>query len=144
MLASTKGSFQRWEQAHVNRLWQADTSSGVWLPDPQNPKKVKRTRLISFIDDASRVCTHAEFYWDEKLPSLVDCFRKALLKRGKPERLLFDNAFIFHSNTINLMSHIFQLKFLFAENIRPRAKAKLKSTTVLSNAASTSKLNMPV
>src|SRR6185295_6113649 len=79
---------QRWEQLYANDLWHGDTAHTVWLPDPTNPNKMKRTKLIVFVDDATRVCTHAEFYFDEKLPSLIDTFSKALLKRGKPRRLL--------------------------------------------------------
>lgn len=125
-LASEKGAFQRWEQRYANALWQADTSAGIWLPDPTNPKKAKRTRLISFIDDASRVCTHAEFYWDEKLPSLVDCFRKALLKRGKPDRLLCDNAFIYHSNTMKLMCAQLRIEVSFCTAYAPEGKGKVE------------------
>ncbi len=125
-LASEKGAFQRWEQKYANALWQADTSVGLWLPDPANPKKIKRTKLISFIDDASRVCTHAEFYWDEKLPNLVDCFRKALLKRGKPERLLCDNAFIYHSNTIKLMCAHLCIDVSFCKPYSPQGKGKVE------------------
>lgn len=125
-LSGSKGGYQRWEQKYANKLWQADTSSGVWLPDPTNPKKIKQTRLISFIDDASRVCTHAEFYWDEKLPSLVDCFRKALLKRGKPERMLFDNAFIFHSNTVEIMCAQLKIEVSFCRDYYPEGKGKVE------------------
>lgn len=125
-LSGEKGAFQRWEQKFANALWQSDTSSGVWLPDPTNPKKLKQTRLISFIDDATRVCTHAEFYWDEKLPSLVDCFRKALLKRGKPERMLFDNAFIFHSNTIEIMCAQLDIEVSFCKPYSPPSKGKVE------------------
>lgn len=125
-LASEKGVFQRWEQRYANALWQGDTSAGPWLPDPTNPKKVKRTKLISFIDDASRVCTHAEFYWDEKLPNLVDCFRKALLKRGKPERLLVDNAFIYHSNTLKLMCAQMNIQVSFCTPYSPEGKGKVE------------------
>lgn len=125
-LAGELGAFQRWEQKYANALWQADTSSGLWLPDPANPKKVKRTKLISFIDDASRVCTHAQFYWDEKLPSLVDCFRRALLKRGRPERLLCDNAFIYHSNTINLMCAQLRIEVSFCKEYSPEGKGKIE------------------
>lgn len=125
-LATEKGAFQRWEQRYANALWQGDTSAGLWLPDPTNPKKVKRTKLISFIDDASRVCVHAEFYWDEKLPSLVDCFRKALLKRGKPDRLLCDNAFIYHSNTFKLMCAHLRIEVSFCTAYRPEGKGKVE------------------
>lgn len=125
-LATEKGVYQRWEQKHANILWQADTSSGVWLPDPTNPKKVKRTRLISFIDDATRVCTHAQFYWDEKLPSLIDCFRKAILKRGKPGRILCDNAFIYHSTTMKLMCAQLGIELSFCQEYSPEGKGKIE------------------
>jgi transposase InsO family protein len=125
-VGKSKGTFQRWEQKHVNALWQADTSSGIWLPDPINPKQAKRTRLISFIDDASRICTHAEFYFDEQLPNLVDCFRKALLKRGKPQRLLCDNAFIYHSNTIAQMCAHLGIEPSFCRAYSPESKGKVE------------------
>jgi putative transposase len=125
-LSGGKGSFQRWEQERANRLWQADTSAGVWLPDPTDPKKLKQTRLITFVDDATRVCTHGEFYWDEKLPSLVDCFRKALLKRGKPERLLCDNAFIYHSTTVAIMCAQLNIEVSFCTEYYPPSKGKVE------------------
>lgn len=125
-LASEKGAFQRWEQKYANALWQADTSVGVRLPDPGNPTKTKGTKLILFIDDATRICTHAQFYWDEKLPNLVDCFRKALLKRGKPARILCDNAFIYHSNTIKLMCAYLQTEVSFCKPYSPQGKGKVE------------------
>jgi putative transposase len=125
-VSGEKGTYQRWEQKHCNALWQADTSSGIWLPDPFNPKQAKRTRLISFIDDASRVCTHAEFYFDEQLPNLVDCFRKALLKRGKPQRLLCDNAFIYHSNTVENICAQLNIEPSFCRPYSPTSKGKVE------------------
>jgi hypothetical protein len=125
-LSGAKGGYQRWEQSHANKLWQADTSRGVYLPDPTNPKQLKQTRLISFIDDATRVCTHAEFYWDEKLPSLIDCFRKALLKRGKPEGTLYDNGFIFHSTTMEIMCAQLNIEPHFCEPYSPPSKGKVE------------------
>ncbi|HEY9791152.1 MAG TPA: DDE-type integrase/transposase/recombinase [Candidatus Obscuribacterales bacterium] len=125
-LSGDKGSYQRWQQKWANKLWQADTSAGLWLPDPKNPKAIKQTRLISFIDDATRVCTHAEFYWDEQLPSLVDCFRKALLKRGKPEKLLCDNAFIYHSKTIEIMCAHLDIEIKFCKPYSAPTKGKIE------------------
>ena len=125
-LSGDKGTFQRWEQDHANAIWQSDTSAGVWLPDPVNPKKLRQTRLITFIDDATRVCTHGEFYWDEQLPSLIDCFRKALLKRGKPERMLFDNAFIYHSNTMEIMAAQLNIEISFCTKYYPPSKGKIE------------------
>lgn len=117
---------QRWEQQVANDLWHGDTAHAVWLPDSVNPNKMKRTKLIAFIDDATRVCTHAEFYFDERLPSLIDTFSKALLKRGKPRRLLLDNAFIFHSTTLEVMCAELETELSFCRPRRPQGKGKVE------------------
>ena len=123
-----KGVFQRWQKEHANDLWQADTSSGIWLPNPLNPKEHKQTRLISFIDDATRVLPHAEFYWDEQLPSLIDCFRKALLKRGKPRALLCDNAFIYHSKAMRLACAQLGIESKFCKPYDAPGKGKIEKS----------------
>ncbi len=120
------GSYQRWEQLHVNDLWHGDTSHGIWLRDPENPGQAKKTKFIVFIDDASRVCTHGEFYFDEQLPRLVDCFGKALLVRGRPCRLLFDNAFIYHSTTIETMCAELGSEISFCRPRAPQGKGKVE------------------
>lgn len=120
------GFFQRWEQKYANNLWQGDTAHGIWLPDPKNPNKAKKTKLIAFIDDATRVITHAQFYWNEQLPNLVDCFSKALLKHGKPCRLLLDNAFIYHSTTLASMCAELVVELSFCAPRRPQGKGKIE------------------
>ena len=117
---------QRWEQMYANDLWHGDTAHAVWLPDPTNPNKMKRTKLIIFVDDASRVCTHAEFYFDERLPSLIDTFSKAILKCGKPRRLLLDNAFIFHSTALEVMCAELETELSFCRPRRPQGKGKVE------------------
>ncbi|MET1257617.1 DDE-type integrase/transposase/recombinase, partial [Aliikangiella maris] len=52
----------------------------------------KKTFLIAFIDDASRLITHAEFFYRDNTDNMINAFRTALYKRGKPERLYFDNG----------------------------------------------------
>jgi len=118
--------YRRWEQAHANDLWQGDTAHGIWLPDPTNPKKARKTKLIIFIDDASRVCPHAQFYFNEQLPSLLDAFSKAILKRGKPARLLLDNAFIFHSTTLESMASALKIELSFCTERYPEGKGKIE------------------
>ena len=36
--------------------------------------------------------THAEFFYRDNTENMVQAFRAALYKRGKPERLYFDNG----------------------------------------------------
>ena len=75
---------------HANELWQGDTMYGPSIQQPNG--QWKKTFLIAFIDDASRLITHAEFFYRDNTANMVEAFRTALYKRGKPERLYFDNG----------------------------------------------------
>lgn len=81
-----------------NELWQADTMVGPSIK--QADGKWRKTFLIAFIDDASRVITHAEFFYNDNTENMVDAFRTALFKRGKPDRLYFDNGSNYKSREI--------------------------------------------
>ena len=74
----------------ANQLWQADTMYGPTIK--QSDGQWKKTFLIAFIDDASRVITHAEFFYRDNTENMIYAFRSALYNRGKPERLYFDNG----------------------------------------------------
>jgi transposase InsO family protein len=82
----------------ANELWQADTMYGPSIKQPNG--KWKKTFLIAFIDDASRVITHGEFFYRDNTDNMVEAFRTALFKRGKPERLYFDNGSNYTSKEI--------------------------------------------
>lgn len=74
----------------ANELWQADTMYGPSIK--QHDGVWRKTFLIAFIDDASRVITHGEFFYRDNTANMIDAFRAALYKRGKPARLYFDNG----------------------------------------------------
>lgn len=81
-----------------NELWQADTMYGPSIK--QSDGTWKKTFLIAFIDDASRLITHGEFFYNDNTKNMVDAFRTALFKRGKPDRLYFDNGSNYKSKEI--------------------------------------------
>jgi len=83
---------------HANELWQGDTMYGPSIR--QRDGKWKKTFLIAFIDDASRLITHAEFFYRDNTDNMIEAFRTALYKRGKPERLYFDNGSNYTSKEI--------------------------------------------
>lgn len=83
---------------YANELWQADTLYGPSIKQPDG--QWKKTFMIAFIDDASRVITHAEFFYRDNTENMIDAFRSALFKRGKPERLYFDNGSNYTSKEI--------------------------------------------
>jgi transposase InsO family protein len=72
----------------ANDLWQADTLHG---PAIKVDGAWRKTYLVAFLDDASRLVAHAEFFFHDDTNSMVGAFQTALYKRGKPARLYFDN-----------------------------------------------------
>jgi transposase InsO family protein len=85
----------------ANQLWQADTMFG---PHCGAAGARKPTRLIAFLDDASRVLCHGEFFFEENVDTLVKALRAAFYKRGVPEQLLVDNGSIYCSQEITLIT----------------------------------------
>jgi len=79
-------------KAHANEMWQADTMFGPYV---QHQRSRVQAKLIAFIDDASRVCCHAEFFLAENIDTLIQALRTALYKRGVPETLYVDNGSIY-------------------------------------------------
>ena len=84
-------------KAHANEMWQADTLYG---PHVQHQGEPVPTRLIAFIDDASRVCCHGQFFVAEKVDTLIESLRAAFYKRGVPHSLYVDNGSIYTSKEI--------------------------------------------
>jgi len=87
---------------YANQLWQADTMFGPHLKDTEG--RLVQSKLIAFIDDASRLVVHAEFYPGETSVQLVASLRSAFYKRGVPEQLYVDNGSIYVSQEITLIS----------------------------------------
>jgi transposase InsO family protein len=84
-------------KAHANDMWQADTLCGPFVP--LNGVQTQ-ARLIAFVDDASRVCCHGQFFPAENVDTLIEAFRAAFYKRGVPASLYVDNGSIYTSKEI--------------------------------------------
>lgn len=84
-------------KAHANEMWQADTLFGPYIRNDASPAQ---TRLIAFIDDASRVCCHGQFFLHENVDTLIEALRSAFYKRGIPQSLYVDNGSIYSSKEI--------------------------------------------
>ena len=84
-------------KAHANDMWQADTLIGPYV---QQEGSSVQSRLIAFIDDASRVCCHGQFFVCENVDTLIEAIRAAFYKRGVPQSLYVDNGSIYTSKEI--------------------------------------------
>jgi len=76
-------------KAYANECWQADTLFGPYLA---NGKTKTQAKLIAFIDDASRVLCHGQFFFSDNTANLITAFQTAIYKRGIPEQIYVDNG----------------------------------------------------
>jgi len=84
-------------KAHANEMWQADTMFGPFV---KNGSTMTQAKLIAFIDDASRLCVHGEFFFKDDVDSLIEALSSAFYKRGIPECLYVDNGSNYTSKEI--------------------------------------------
>lgn len=125
-LQQSNKSFRSFQAEHPNQLWQSDIMYGPYLPDPDRPQAKKRTYLVAFIDDFSRLIPHAEFYWHERLPHLENTLHKALLKRGIPEALYVDNGQVYSAHQINAICAELGIRKLNCQPYSPESKGKIE------------------
>ena len=111
----------RFQRKQRNDLWQTDVKYGCAV-DANGTKK--KTYLLTLIDDKTRMIMHAEFYSNQRLPILEDCFRKALLKFGKPSDILVDNGKIFVSKWFKLACARLGVHHIAAKPYSAKTKGK--------------------
>lgn len=88
---------RRFDAEDSNDLWQSDVMHGPYVTVDS---KQRKTYLICFLDDMSRLICHGEFYLYERMSCYLDSFRQALLKRGIPRRLYVNNGSSFSSHPL--------------------------------------------
>jgi transposase InsO family protein len=110
---------------HANEMWQVDTMVGPHVYDAVQKKK-RKTYFIAFIDDASRLITHGEFYFNDNEENLALAFQTALEKRGKPEIIYCDNGSNYSAKGIQLACIRLGIKLTHAPIRDGAAKGKIE------------------
>jgi putative transposase len=89
-LDTARPSFRQFQASCSMELVQGDARDGIWLPDPNDPQKTRKTYLFGWVDDHSRRILFARYYWDEKLPRMEDSFKTMVLRWGIPLKLYLE------------------------------------------------------
>jgi len=110
-------SSARFQKPWRNCLWQADIKFGLHIDK-------KPTYMVCYLDDNTRFILHSEFYptLDQKI--VQDCFRKALMKYGAPDGVLYDNGKQFRSNWMQRTCGKLGIRLIFCRPRNPRGKGK--------------------
>lgn len=86
---------------YANDMWQADTLVGPYVPNNHGVKQ--QSRLIAFIDDASRVLAHGQFFFNDNVENLFTSMKSAFYKRGLPHQLYVDNGSNYSAKEVTLL-----------------------------------------
>jgi putative transposase len=125
-LTQTEPVFRRFERSHFGDLWQSDAMHGPKLPDPAHPEKERKTMLFAFVDDHTRLVPHAQFYWNEQLPRLEDCLKRAILRYGCPLAIYADQGPTYRAEQLNIACASLGIQRILAKPYSPQAKGKVE------------------
>jgi len=120
---SDKTDRRRYEAEFPNDIWQSDVMHG---PHVRVDGKLRKTYLIAFLDDHSRLIVHGEFYLSESIPPFLDAFEQALLKRGLPRKLYVDNGAVYRSGHLSTVCASLGIAKYHAPPYTPQGKGKIE------------------
>ncbi|WP_129545158.1 DDE-type integrase/transposase/recombinase [Thermoanaerobacter ethanolicus] len=118
-----EGKTKRFSHEYINELWQTDVMYGSYIKEG---KTKRQTYLIAYIDDASRLCTYARFYYTQNFLALRDSFKEAVLRRGIPKMLYTDNGKIYRSTQLEYICASLGTSLIHAEPFSPHSKGKVE------------------
>ncbi|MBV5329678.1 MAG: transposase, partial [Chlorobium sp.] len=108
---------RKFEAELPNDLWQSDVMHG---PHLLQGGKLRKSYLIAFIDDHSRIIPHGQFYHSEALMPFLDAFATALKKRGLPVKLYVDNGSAFRSRHLEYTCASLGISLIHARPYTPQ------------------------
>ena len=114
---------RKFEVELPNDLWQSDSMHG---PRVEVHGKRRKTYLLAFLDDHSRLVPHAQFYLSEGLNCYLDALKQALLRRGLPRKLYLDNGPAFRSKHLEHISASLGVALIHASPYKPQGKGKIE------------------
>lgn len=114
---------RRFEHESAGDLWMSDVMHGPKIRDARHQR---RTYLIAFIDDATRVVPYAEFTFSEGAVTYLSVFEQALRRRGIPKRLYVDNGAAFRSKHLAIVCAKLGIALIHAKPYKPQGKGKME------------------
>ena len=106
----------------AGELWMSDVMHG---PKVSDGRKRRKTYLIAFIDDATRVIPFAAFAHSENTTTFLPVFKQAIARRGLPARLFVDNGANFRSQQLALVCAKLSIALIHARPYQPAGKGKI-------------------
>lgn len=121
---SSDSDRRRFAFRHAGQMWMSDVMHGPSVRVGARSKR--KTYLIAFIDDATRVIPYCAFTLSENTRTFLPVFKQALLRRGLPKRLYVDNGANYRSQHLALVCAKLGIALIHARPYRPSGKGKIE------------------
>jgi transposase InsO family protein len=114
------------------RSFAAEFAGSIWYGDVMHGPRVphqghlRKTYLVSLIDDASRLVAHSAFCLGETALDIEGVLKQALLRRGVPLKLVVDNGAAYRAHTLQGICARLGIHLIFCRPYAPEGKGKLE------------------
>jgi len=114
------------------RSFTAASAGAIWYGDVMHGPRVpingqlRKTYLVSLIDDASRLITHSAFCLGETALDIEGVLKQALLKRGLPIKFVVDNGAAYRAHTLQGICVRLGIHLIYCRPYAPEGKGKLE------------------
>lgn len=114
------------------RSFGAEFAGSIWYGDvmhgPHVPIKgqLRKTYLVSLLDDASRLVAHSAFCLGETALDIEGVLKQALLRRGIPIKFIVDNGAAYRAATLQGVCARLGIALVFCRPYAPEGKGKLE------------------
>lgn len=108
---------------HAGDIWQGDVLHG---PTIMTPTGMRKTYLVSLLDDASRLIAHSAFCFGETALDIEGVLKDALLKRGIPKKIIIDNGPAYRAGTLQTICAKLKIQLVYGRPYEPESKGKLE------------------
>lgn len=115
---------RRFAFMNAGELWMSDVMHGPCVCIGGKTKR--KTYLIAFLDDATRVIPYAAFARSENTQTFLPVLKQALLRRGLPARLYVDNGANYRSHQLALVCAKLGIALIHARAYQPQGKGKIE------------------
>ena len=119
---------RRFAYREAGELWMSDVMHG---PKVRDGRKRRKTYLIAFIDDATRVIPFAACALSENTAAFLPVLKNALIRRGLPLRLYVDNGASYRSHQLALVCAKLGIALIHARPYQPQGKGYASYCTSL-------------
>ncbi|EFK09310.1 integrase core domain protein, partial [delta proteobacterium NaphS2] len=123
-ITSPDRDHRRFAYLNAGDLFMSDVMYGPAVR--KNDGRKRKTYLIAFIDDATRVIPYAAFAHSENTAAFMEVLKQAVLRRGIPMRLFVDNGSAFRSQHLSLVCAKLGITLIHARPYHAAAKGKIE------------------